>query len=150
MNYGKYDTICCKRCFYLLICNELFCIDSTYQLLMITNTINKITIQQTSIFNVFLHGYFLQCRYNIFQEKKTKNQTNVWQIQSYIVKIFISLLRQIIGLHIYFYQQLAALFIHQTPAGEKVVKNPPAVTGMMLGRLEDSQPVCAQTQSAKH
>ena len=23
MNYDKYDTICCKRCFHLLICNEL-------------------------------------------------------------------------------------------------------------------------------
>ena len=22
MNYDKYDTICCKHCFYLLICNE--------------------------------------------------------------------------------------------------------------------------------
>ena len=27
MNYGKYDNICCKCCFYLLICNELSCND---------------------------------------------------------------------------------------------------------------------------
>ena len=27
MNYGKYDTICCKCDIYLLICNELSCIN---------------------------------------------------------------------------------------------------------------------------
>ena len=27
MNYDKYNAICCKRCFYLLICNGLSCID---------------------------------------------------------------------------------------------------------------------------
>ena len=58
MNFSKYDTICCKNCIYLLICNELSCIDQGYQLLVITNTMNIITI--TSNLNVFLHGYFLQ------------------------------------------------------------------------------------------
>ena len=33
MNYGKYDTICCKRRFYLLTYNELSCIDQGNQLL---------------------------------------------------------------------------------------------------------------------
>ena len=41
MNIAKYDTICCKLCFHLLICNELFCNDQENQLLMITNTLNK-------------------------------------------------------------------------------------------------------------
>ena len=62
MNYGNYDAICCKRCFYLLICNELLCIDQGNQLLIITNTINIITFLQPSNLNVFLHGYFLQCK----------------------------------------------------------------------------------------
>ena len=56
MNYDKYDTLCCKRCFYLLIRNELSCIDQGDQLLIITNTMNIITIVQPSNFNVFLHG----------------------------------------------------------------------------------------------
>ena len=63
MNYGKYDAICCKHCFYLLICNELSCIDQGNQLPIITNTMNIITFLQPSNFNVFLHGYFLQCRF---------------------------------------------------------------------------------------
>ena len=46
MNYNKYNTICCKRCFYLLICNELSCIDQENKLLMITNTMNIIAILQ--------------------------------------------------------------------------------------------------------
>ena len=33
MNISKYDIICCKRCFYLLICNDLSCIDPKDQLL---------------------------------------------------------------------------------------------------------------------
>ena len=65
MNYNKYDVICRKRCFYLLICNELSCIDLGNRLLIITNTMNIITITEPSNFNVFLHGYFLQCRYAI-------------------------------------------------------------------------------------
>ena len=48
MNDGKYDTICCKHCFYLLICNELSCIDRGNQLLIITNAMNIITILQPS------------------------------------------------------------------------------------------------------
>ena len=40
MNYDKYDTICRKHCFYLLICNELSCNDQGNQLLIITNTMN--------------------------------------------------------------------------------------------------------------
>ena len=56
MNYGKKYTICCKRCFYLLICNELYCIDPGDQLQIITNTMNMITILQPSNFNLFLHG----------------------------------------------------------------------------------------------
>ena len=58
MKYGKYDTICCKICFYLFIYNEFPCIDQGNQLLIITNTINIITILQPSNFNVFLHGFF--------------------------------------------------------------------------------------------
>ena len=65
MNYGKYDSICCNRCFYSLICNEFPCFDPVNQLLMITNTINIITILQPLHFNVFLHGYYLQCIYFI-------------------------------------------------------------------------------------
>ena len=61
MNYGKYDNINCKCCFYLLICNELSCIDQKNELLIITNTMNIITILQLSNFNLFLRGYFLQC-----------------------------------------------------------------------------------------
>ena len=61
MNYGKYDTICCKRCFYLLIYNELSCNVLGNELLKITNTMNINTILQPSNFNVFLYGYFLQC-----------------------------------------------------------------------------------------
>ena len=53
MNYDKY---------LLLICNELSCIDHGNQLLIITNAMNVIKIQQPLHFNVFLHGYFLQCR----------------------------------------------------------------------------------------
>ena len=52
MHYSKYDTICCKRCFYLLIYNEFYCIEQGNQLLMITNTMNIITILQSSNFNV--------------------------------------------------------------------------------------------------
>ena len=63
MNYSKYDTICCNRCFYLLIRNELSCIDQECQLLIMTNTMNIITILQSLNFNVFLHGYFLQLDY---------------------------------------------------------------------------------------
>ena len=59
MNYGKYGAICCKRCFYLFICNELSCINRENQLLMIRNTMNIVIILQPSKFNVFLHGYFL-------------------------------------------------------------------------------------------
>ena len=61
MNYGKYDTICFKRCFHLLICNELSCIVQGNQLLLIINAMNTITIMQPSNFYVSLHGYFLQC-----------------------------------------------------------------------------------------
>ena len=46
MNYDKYDTICCKHCFYLLICNEFSSIDQGNQLLKLTNTMNIITILQ--------------------------------------------------------------------------------------------------------
>ena len=61
MNYGKYDTISFKRCFYLLICNELFCTDQGNQLLIITNTINIITIMQPSHFNVvFMVTFYIK------------------------------------------------------------------------------------------
>ena len=60
MNYGKYDTISCKRCFNLFICNEFSCIDPGNQLFIITNTINIVMFLQPSNFNVFLHGFFLQ------------------------------------------------------------------------------------------
>ena len=60
MNYGKYDTIGCKPCFYLLICNELSCIVQVNQLLITTNTMNMITILYPSNLNAFLHSYFLQ------------------------------------------------------------------------------------------
>ena len=55
MDYGKFDTFCCTNCF-LLIFNELSCIDPGNQLVKITNTMNIITILQSSNFNVFLHG----------------------------------------------------------------------------------------------
>ena len=55
MNFDKYDTIYCKLCFYLLMYNELFCIDQGNQLLIITNTMNIIKILQPYNFNVFLH-----------------------------------------------------------------------------------------------
>ena len=44
MKYSKYDTICCKHCFYFMIFNELSCIDQGNQLLMITNTIQQISM----------------------------------------------------------------------------------------------------------
>ena len=50
-----------KHCIYLFICNELYCIDQGDQLLIITNTMNIITILLSSNFNVFLNGYSLQC-----------------------------------------------------------------------------------------
>ena len=58
MNYGKYDIPFVENVvFYLLICNELSCIDQKNQLLkIITNTMNIITILQLSNFDVFLHG----------------------------------------------------------------------------------------------
>ena len=58
MNYVKYDTICCKRCFYLLICNELSCIDQGNQLLILTNTMNITTIVQPSNSMYFCMGTF--------------------------------------------------------------------------------------------
>ena len=58
MSYAKYDIIFCKSCFYLLICNELFCIDQGNQLI-------TITILQQSNFNVFLHDYS-QCSVESF------------------------------------------------------------------------------------
>ena len=67
MNFGKNDTICFKRYIYLLICNELSCIDQGIQLLLMTNTMNIITIPQPSNLNLFLHDYFLQC--NIITEE---------------------------------------------------------------------------------
>ena len=68
MNYGKYDTICCKQCFYLLICNELSCIDPGNQLLIITKTINIIKILQPSNSKVFLYDYFYRVKkLNIFR-----------------------------------------------------------------------------------
>ena len=61
MNYGVYDTICCKYFFYLLIYNELSCINTGNQLHAMTNKTNINTILQSSNFNVVSHGYFLQC-----------------------------------------------------------------------------------------
>ena len=61
MNYNKYDAIFCKRCFYLLICNELSCIDLGNQLLIIINTMDINTIMKPSNFNVLLQDCFLQC-----------------------------------------------------------------------------------------
>ena len=66
MNYGKYDTICCKRCFYLVVCNELSSIDPGNQLLIITNTMNINTILQSSNLNVFMHRYILHCEFDHF------------------------------------------------------------------------------------
>ena len=59
MNYGKYNTNCYTCCSYLLIFNELSCIDQENQLPIITNIINMITLN----FNVVLHGLhlFLNC-----------------------------------------------------------------------------------------
>ena len=53
MNNSQYTTICSKRCFYLLICNELSFIDQGNQLPILTNTMNIITILQPSNLNVF-------------------------------------------------------------------------------------------------
>ena len=78
MNYGKYDTICCKCYFYLLICNELSRIDQGNQLLIITNTMNIITILQLLNFNVFLHGYFLQC--NTIDFKNNDLNLNIFRL----------------------------------------------------------------------
>ena len=60
-------------CFYLLICNVLSCINLGNQLLLIINTMNIITVLQLSNFNVFLHGYFLQCTRNLKIKKSIKN-----------------------------------------------------------------------------
>ena len=77
MNYGNYDTIYCKRCFYLLIYNELSCNDQGIKLLIITNTINVITILQLLNLNVFLQGYFLLCTTNKFSSDNTLHVSKV-------------------------------------------------------------------------
>ena len=69
MNYGKYDAICGKRCYYLFICIEFSTIDKGNQLLIITDKINIITILQPSNSNAFLHDYFLLCN---FKDRKTE------------------------------------------------------------------------------
>ena len=58
MNNDNYDTICCKRSFYLLIINGLICIDPGYQLLVKPNTMNIITILQQSISMYFWMANF--------------------------------------------------------------------------------------------
>ena len=51
----------------MLICNELSCIYQGNKQVIITNTMNTIATLQSSKFNVFLHGYVLQCTMkNIF------------------------------------------------------------------------------------
>ena len=77
MNYDKYNTICCKRCFYFLICNDLSCNDQGNELLIITNTINIITILQLLNLNVFLQGYFLLCTTNKFSSDNTLHVSKV-------------------------------------------------------------------------
>ena len=62
MNYSKYDIICCKRWFYLLICNELSFINLGDKLLIITNTMNLITILKPSNLNVFFMVTFYSVR----------------------------------------------------------------------------------------
>ena len=69
MNYSKYNTIYCKRCFYFLVYKELSIIGLENQLLIIKNTMNINTILQPSNFNVFLHGYFSQCNYSLFGKR---------------------------------------------------------------------------------
>ena len=49
MNDIRYDTISYKHYFYLLVCNELSCIDQGNQLLIIKNTMNMVAILQPSI-----------------------------------------------------------------------------------------------------
>ena len=61
MNHGKYDINCCQSCFYLMIFNELSCIDQRNQLLIIINTMDINTIMKPSNFNVLLQDCFLQC-----------------------------------------------------------------------------------------
>ena len=58
MNDDNYETICCKRSFYLLICNNFSCIEQGNRLLVIKNTVKIITILQPSNLNVFLYGLF--------------------------------------------------------------------------------------------
>ena len=112
MNYNKYDTICCKWCFlfvdlqwivlYLLICNELFCIDPENQLIKIINTMNIIKIQQPSKFNVFLHGYFTEYPYsldlkkvfNVFKLATLKFLWNVYQVHDFILMVLRHLSRE--------------------------------------------------------
>ena len=60
ISYDKYDTNCCKRYFYLLIYNELYCIDLGNQLLIITNTI-KYNYNPAAI---EFQCYLLQCVIN--------------------------------------------------------------------------------------
>ena len=53
------------------------------------NTINIITILQPSNFNVFLHGYFLQCRFIIFIIKLLTKPFENYSVISYNKKLVI-------------------------------------------------------------
>ena len=62
MNYGKYDINCCKRCFYLLMCNEFSCIGQGNQLLIIKITMNIIIFCSHQISMYF----FIVAFYSVF------------------------------------------------------------------------------------
>ena len=62
--------------FIFLICNELSCIDQGNQWLIITNTINIITIQRPSNFNVFLYVCNFKNLLQIIYQKYMINSTD--------------------------------------------------------------------------
>ena len=62
MNYGMYDTICCKHCFYLLICKELSFIDQGNQSITNNNKYNEYNYNLTAIkFQCIFGWLLLQC-----------------------------------------------------------------------------------------
>ena len=69
MNYGKYSTICCKRYFHLLICNELSFIDPGNQLLIIKKyneySYNPAAFKFQCIFAYLLFTVYIYTFYNI-------------------------------------------------------------------------------------
>ena len=64
---------------FLLILNEMYCIDQGNQSLIITNTMNIITVLHPSNFHVFLHGRPLPINIKLVQDYKVFYSIKVCQ-----------------------------------------------------------------------